>query len=835
MQRFIQTLLLAALVAPAWGAVRRRAVAPPAPASIFVPAVEATTLTLTNYDSTPARITACAASCVTEVLAPHATGTYNVEPGLIQLFSVSDKLEARTRALDGVRRADLLMDKATLPVYDTTSYTQTLRVFADISTSVDLVLLGSNGVQEGVRSLSVHPGYTDFNVATFGTLTGGKQLELRPKGAVGAFLIRTDQSGKSMYLPAQQNSRASGENYLLGVQTVTFETDKNLDPAHILGVGHEFYPANTEVRTPPPPNARSIINYGVDTIDLLAETKAVPPGAVFASGARQVDGSALPFLPWAWSSSTQILPISKDLAAVARSNFGSNVPSDTIQMYNDEISNVQPDDTIHVMQALIGNTPTTAEFATVTGHLNGYNNQGDQIVSYPITLRGKEYLYRRVGDVLPGASRVELELDIPPAGTFLTPMAVMTSTTPAGYTHVGYRTERAAPVAVPSYEVTATIRVRDNGQTFEQTTHPAMTTVQKLLNVNNPDALVGSHGFDCTPAPDPVVNSIPELLANYEKLTSAEQQEFSGDRAGFAPFAANGCDASATQYVLFIAIVVKRPDAPGTGEQYEMATDLTVWSNGQALHTSGTTRDQQYMAILTGSTNIAPFVGFNVYDHNSPRYQDLQDKITRIKAQFTLDDYKTVFNDTATNLTPFFTDTDGDGYVIDCGAADWQYDNGTSAPSNQPNGIIAITYDIKTVAPEYELTTDLFVVDATGQPLVTTGRTRDERLIKLVLNTTTLRSALLGTYVQDNGNPSFHSLQVLIDRLKTNLGSSDYRALFDEDAAKVLPFFTDTDADGYCIDILPNGEDWQYDNTTPSPGNNAQGTTRIQWKLTLVP
>jgi hypothetical protein len=130
------------------------------------------------------------------------------------------------------------------------------------------------------------------------------------------------------------------------------------------------------------------------------------------------------------------------------------------------------------------------------------------------------------------------------------------------------------------YDVTATIRVRDNGQTFEQITHPAITTVQKLVNVNNPDALVGSHGYDCAPAPDPVVNSIPELLANYAKLTPAEQLEFSGDREGFSPFATNVCDTTKTQYVLFISIAVAKRDlvASVTAEQY-----VALWMPNDAI------------------------------------------------------------------------------------------------------------------------------------------------------------------------------------------------------------------------------------------------------------
>lgn len=135
-------------------------------------------------------------------------------------------------------------------------------------------------------------------------------------------------------------------------------------------------------------------------------------------------------------------------------------------------------------------------------------------------------------------------------------------------------------------------------------------------------------------------------------------------------------------------------------------------------------------------------------------------------------------------------------------------------------------------APTYVLKTDLFVVDQTGALLGTTGVTSDQRLMKILFNSTTITDALLGTYVNDNNNPNYSSLQELINRIKTNFADADYQTVFGDTKTDLTPFFTDTDGDGYCIDILPNHQDWQYDNSTKHPGNNAQGTTRIQWKLT---
>jgi hypothetical protein len=257
--------------------------------------------------------------------------------------------------------------------------------------------------------------------------------------------------------------------------------------------------------------------------------------------------------------------------------------------------------------------------------------------------------------------------------------------------------------AFAQYTTTVTIRVRDHGQTFEQTTTPPVTVIMKLVGFRLPEYAVGSHGYACGTDPSPIVNTIDKLIANYKQLALDEQQAFSGDRTAFLPFITNAANP-----------------------------------NGSAC--DATDPDQQYVL----------FIGITVREA-----------------------------DTA-----------------------------------------------------YQLTTDLFVVDTAGKPLVTTGTTSSERLIKLLMNTTTLSDALLGTYVQDNNNKQFQSLQDLINRLKANLASADYRALFGADVTTVVPYFTDTDGDGYCIDILPGGQDWQYDNGTAAPGNNAQGTTRIQWKLT---
>ena len=88
----------------------------------------------------------------------------------------------------------------------------------------------------------------------------------------------------------------------------------------------------------------------------------------------------------------------------------------------------------------------------------------------------------------------------------------------------------------PPYTTTVYIRVRDHGKVYEQYTHPPVQDVMLLENVSNPEPTLGNLGFPCGDNPDPVVNTLDEWVANYKKLTPAQQQEVSGDAAGFLPF-----------------------------------------------------------------------------------------------------------------------------------------------------------------------------------------------------------------------------------------------------------------------------------------------------------
>ncbi len=88
----------------------------------------------------------------------------------------------------------------------------------------------------------------------------------------------------------------------------------------------------------------------------------------------------------------------------------------------------------------------------------------------------------------------------------------------------------------PEYDISVYIHVLDNGSPFSQTTHPGPDVIKRIWNVNDVGVYVGDRQWTCTNEPDPVVNSLDEIANNYNGLTAAEQQEFSGDRIGFQPF-----------------------------------------------------------------------------------------------------------------------------------------------------------------------------------------------------------------------------------------------------------------------------------------------------------
>lgn len=124
-----------------------------------------------------------------------------------------------------------------------------------------------------------------------------------------------------------------------------------------------------------------------------------------------------PFLVWATNSSRP--------AAVAPMTRGAIYRS-----YKLSITGVTDDDALAIAQA-------NDTFDTVSCRLNGYDSDGKQLTTTSITLRGKENIHRTVRDLAPGAARIELEMNAPPAGSTLVPQATMATTNAMSYPRVG--------------------------------------------------------------------------------------------------------------------------------------------------------------------------------------------------------------------------------------------------------------------------------------------------------------------------------------------------------------------------------------------------------------
>jgi len=133
--------------------------------------------------------------------------------------------------------------------------------------------------------------------------------------------------------------------------------------------------------------------------------------------------------------------------------------------------------------------------------------------------------------------------------------------------------------------------------------------------------------------------------------------------------------------------------------------------------------------------------------------------------------------------------------------------------------------------PQYEMKAQLFVIDSNGTLLETENTTMEQRLMQILYGSTTL-DPFLGTKVYGNLTPAFQSLQDTINSITLHFSDADYMTAFGDTKANIMPYFIDTDGDGWCIDILPNHQDWQFDDSTPQPGNNLRGTYSLQLSLT---
>lgn len=92
--------------------------------------------------------------------------------------------------------------------------------------------------------------------------------------------------------------------------------------------------------------------------------------------------------------------------------------------------------------------------------------------------------------------------------------------------------------AASGYDTSVRIYVMDNGtpRVFS-VTHPRDEIVRGVWQVSNLDALVGEHVYACTDPAGVAVDTLPEVIKNYNGLTPEQQQEFAGDANAFSLFA----------------------------------------------------------------------------------------------------------------------------------------------------------------------------------------------------------------------------------------------------------------------------------------------------------
>jgi len=474
----------------------------------------------------------------------HATGD-----GLLTIAAPVD-VEARAGMLLGERVADIVGGR-TLPAL---GGAELLGLYTTMPSTVVVTLRGNNGVyleQENVAVL----GLTLVDPSTLFSTPILPGMQFRTTD-VGTFLLH----GNAI-LPGLVFGPTTYFVPFVDSSSITFAA--NPDPTAIDAVVLQFLKPGAN-NTANPVRVMDIINGGTTILtDPIALTFSTGTGALRVAGSAR-DGTIMPLYQWTLTNDAYVPGNTTALdTAVGWNTTGTNTFGG---MRRDVVwSGLTGPSTV----ALVNHSS-----APNTATLLREGEDGALLDTTTVTLL--PYSTTVVGPASgTGVAQYRYRLQVADSAGYDTPVVSgIVAVTVNG--HVAYlrgcAVTRAVPVA--QYDVTATIQVSDHGGTFQQVTHPSIGTVAKLLNVNNPDALVGSHGFDCTPSPDAVVNTISKLLANYALLTPAEQEEFSGDRAGFAPFALNGCDASTTQYVLFISIVVARAAAAPTvtGEQY-----VTKW------------------------------------------------------------------------------------------------------------------------------------------------------------------------------------------------------------------------------------------------------------------
>jgi hypothetical protein len=854
------------------GAVRRRAVTPPSPP--ILAAVLATEVTAANYGSVPSLVQRCVDDqpCLTDLVNPAETKVYQQTGQVMRIGPIdAGKINIESDGLTLPRTAFLRSTKIVPGAYDLNQFSQVILIISDHGGAVGLKSVGPNGTTQEVVTVPYNRGITRVDPSTvFGNIDPNFQFEITD--SVGLVIEwRNRATGKVTRIPALRIEDAFSEAYVARITPSTTMMVKNALLVQPGGVNFWFFPA-AGIDFPQFGRGALILPYGmISTTDIPTFTGSSGEGSLKITGAPEGQ-DLLPFFAWAITDGIAY-PLTRFQQAATAHGTGL-----TFTPYQNAVWTGLRSDATHHTELTLQSMDSLPNTGTLT-----LDDQGKLFATHTVSL--------------PGYSSQRINLD-----------------TLAG-THTLYN---------------ATFQMQDN----PSTQYP---------------------------------NDTPR--ASGSAIVTAS----------------SGTNARAP-------VIVPRT---ATTAHYAMTTTIGVWDHGRLLQGSGTTTDLRLLQTITGVSDPANRVGGLWTNTNDSNWQALDEMLTRIHDEFSAPDYVSVFGDTQAALSPYLTDSDGDGTALDVGPVDWPYDNSSGAPGNQASGTMFINYTI-IIAPQnvgvqeyvdhfllplqntraylssiearclltatcgvrsyaadlaaimqpgyssswptpealanqltawadgndangelfdatdpfsynnmgspvnvgfllkpagggvpfnlsalqmasvfsavrsflieyvtahaesyggtangfslsldptwssqdsatpgvFELRTDISVVTSTGEQLFTTGTTRDERLMRILYNVPEIQDALLGNYVQDNNNPEFQVLQHTIERIRTNFSDADYRAVFDETQANLAPFFTDTDGDGYCIDILPNGQDWQYDNTTGSPGNNAQGTLRLQLHLT---
>lgn len=529
LRRLLTAIVLAGtLLAPDANAVRRRAVRVPAPPThIMLDVAARDTLRYTNHGVVPDAVRTClerTTTCITDLFQSGETKTYEAlvqqwgrDTATLEIYA-NQPLEARGRS-DAIPTSVATTSRQNIPIIDVT---QTLTIYALGDGQAELQLLGSNGVEENSIIVHLQQG-TNTIAPPFGSAAVGKQYDILPTSRT---VVTTTVGG--VQHRAKAFAEATGLHFILHATNDLVVPVKNIDPAAILAFDSLLYLPHTDNVQPAYLKNHDAINWGITL------ARAMTNGAAGAVGLQGIFRNQRnePFL--AWGTQT------RDHAATANAGFGENGQ----RKYTTSLNQVPADRKVIVFNVSDANGP-------VSGTITGYDDAGRPTGTLPYQLRTWDNQEIDIASL--NASRILVSANDAPSGKSTTP-SILIGANVNGVHKPGYRVEK--PTAQePQYNITAEIYVKDNGQVLLQQSHPSAAVMKKLLNLDNllfyDDKFIS---YACDTFPDPIVNTLPELIANYHtQLTPEEKQNFSGDEPGFRPYAANPC-SSAPQNVYLVRV-----------------------------------------------------------------------------------------------------------------------------------------------------------------------------------------------------------------------------------------------------------------------------------------